>query len=230
MKPSTKQNAERNLHKSKAALSASHFYFLQNPKSKSKNAISVLAILFIAFFFSTIAKAQKADYKTPEEKRWGVEFSPIGAGVFRLFQAKGTYLINPKSKFKGEVGFGVLLQPESTAPASESFNEDGTYSAYMASVGYRQYLWKGLHLESVINFGYGGNRENKLDGKDYEAFLVFNQNFIGYKFNVMNREKFNLFIIGQGGFGYVPVNTNQWPRSGDSSIYGLGDLKVGVNF
>jgi hypothetical protein len=230
MKSLTKQSAARNLHKSNPSLLSCLFHSSQNHKSKFKNAIKTMVMLMIVFFFSNPVKAQESGKQTNPEKRWGIEMSPVGAGVFRLFQGKGTYLVNPQSKFKGEVGFGVLIQPESTASASKSFNEDGTYSAYMASIAYRQYLWKGLHLESVVNFGYGSNRENKIDGQDYSAFLVFCQNFIGYKFNVMKREKFNLFIIGQGGFGYVPVNTNQWPRLEDTSVYGLGDLKIGVNF
>ncbi|MGF1639297.1 MAG: hypothetical protein ACFCUU_19625 [Cyclobacteriaceae bacterium] len=202
----------------------------KNQNSRLRNAIKAISILLISFCFLQQINAQTIEKETIAEKRWGAEFSPIGAGVFRLFQAKTTYLINPKSSFKGEVGLGMLLQPESNAKASEAFNEDGTYSAYMASIGYRQYLWKGLHLESVLNFGYAGNRNNKIDGQDYRAFIVFTQNFIGYKFNVLKRAKYNLFIIGQGGFGYVPINTNQWPRSGESSIYGLGDMKIGINF
>jgi hypothetical protein len=73
--------------------------------------------------------------------------------------------------------------------------------------------------------------KSKVDGKDYSAFVMFSQSFIGYKFNVLKREKFNLFIIGQGGFGYAK-NFNQWPEANNnaSTVYGLGDLKIGINF
>ena len=192
--------------------------------------IKKLSIVLILFSIPDFARAQIQNSQPGEEKRWGLEFSPIGAGVFRLIQGKATYVVNPKRKYTGELGFGFLLQPESNAKASESFNKDGQYSAYMASVAYRQYLWKGLHLESVINFGLGSNKANKIDNKDYNAFLIFTQNFIGYKFQLLQRKNFSLFIIGQGGFGYVPLNTNQWPRKDDTSIYGLGDLKFGINF
>ncbi|MCA6445072.1 MAG: hypothetical protein IM600_16710 [Bacteroidetes bacterium] len=48
---------------------------------------------------------------------------------------------------------------------------------------------------------------------------------------MLKREKFNLFIIGQGGFGYAK-NFNQWPEANSnvSTVYGLGDLKIGINF
>jgi hypothetical protein len=100
----------------------------------------------------------------------------------------------------------------------------------MGSVAYRQYFWRGLHAESVINLGLGSNRENKIDNQDYDAFVIFTQNFIGYKLDLIKGDKYTFFIIGQGGFGYVSLNTNQWPRKDETSIYGLGDLKIGINF
>jgi hypothetical protein len=101
----------------------------------------------------------------------------------------------------------------------------------MLSIGIRQYFWKGLHVEYVSNLGRARITNSKVDGKDYSAFVIFSQSFIGYKFNVLKREKFNLFVIGQGGFGYAK-NFNQWPElnSNVSPIYGLGDLKIGINF
>ncbi|TDB67469.1 hypothetical protein [Arundinibacter roseus] len=163
-------------------------------------------------------------------KRWGSEFSPLGAGVFRLAQGKITYAFRPERQFKTELGIGYLIQPESMASSSEAFNKDGVYSAYMGSVAVRQYLWKGLHVEEVVNLGQGQVSSSIVDGKSYKAFVIFTQSFVGYKINVLKRDKFNLFLIGQAGFGYVPVNTNQWPRMETSSFYGLGDLKVGINF
>ena len=164
-------------------------------------------------------------------KRWGAEFSPIGAGVFSIVQAKATYLINPDKKCKTELGIGFLIQPESNSKANDAFNVDGTYSANMVSFGVRQYFWKGLHFEYVANLGNAKITKSKVDGKDYSAFVIFSQSFIGYKFNVLKREKFNLFIIGQGGFGYAK-NFNQWPEANSniSPVYGLGDLKIGINF
>lgn len=166
-----------------------------------------------------------------EPKRWGVEFSPIGAAVFKISQGKVTYALNPKSRFKTELGVGYMFQPQSTAKANEDFNRDGLYSANMASLAVRQYFWKGLHFEEVFNFGKGKLSNNKIDGKDYEAFVIFSQTFIGYKVNLCKKNNFNLFLIGQGGFGYA-YNTNQWPttQKSNASIYGLGDLKIGVNF
>jgi hypothetical protein len=197
--------------------------------SKSK-ALGLFAFLSIVFHLQTPLNAQNNE--AIHANRWGVEFSPIGAGVFRLAQGKCTYALNPTKQFKTELGLGYLIQPASKAKTSDAFNSDGLYSAYMASIAARQYFWKGLHAEEVINFGKGSVSNSKVDGKNYDAFVIFTQTFVGYKFNLLSRKKISLFLIGQGGIGYVPLNTNQWPRveKDKSSIYGLGDLKIGINF
>ena len=179
--------------------------------------------------FNTFIFAQTNEPVKPN--RWGAEISPVGLAAFSITQAKATYLINPEKMCRTEVGLGFLIQPESTRKANDAFNVDGLYSANMLSIGIRQYFWKGLHVEYVSNLGRARITNSKVDGKDYSAFVIFSQSFIGYKFNVLKREKFNLFVIGQGGFGYAK-NFNQWPEvnSNASPIYGLGDLKIGVNF
>jgi hypothetical protein len=188
--------------------------------------------LMLILSMSTIISVQAQEVEKPATHRWGAEFSAIGIGVFSLYQGKATYAFNPDRQFKTEIGLGFLIQPESTRKTSDAFNTNGTYSAYQASVGVRQYFWKGLHFEEVINFGQAGISDSKVDGQDYESFVVFTQTFLGYKFDLLTRDKFNVFMIGQGGIGYVPLSTNSWPTvdPDDSPVYPLGDLKIGVNF
>jgi hypothetical protein len=118
-----------------------------------------------------------------------------------------------------------LIQPESNSKANHAFNVDGLYSANMLSIGIRQYFWKVLHVKYVSNLGRARKTTSKVDGKEYSDFVIFSQSFIGYKFNVLKREIFNLFVIGQSGFGYAK-NFNQWPELNNnvSPIYGLGEL------
>ena len=206
------------------------FFCLRKIKSTKGENHTFYPLMLLLFSVSLPLQAQIP--KDPMTKRWGVEFSPVGAGVFRIAQAKATYALNPGQQFNTELGLGFLIQPPSTTRASEAYNGDGLYSANMASLAVRQYFWRGFHFEEVLNFGSGSISNSKVDGKDYDAFVVFTQTFLGYKFNLLRRTKFNLFIMGQAGFGYVPINTNQWPRVEESSnsIYGLGDLKLGINF
>jgi hypothetical protein len=189
----------------------------------SKMNYKMIAVTFgcILSLFANQAKAQN--------KRWNIDASVVGAAVFKITQAKATYILNPKSKYQSEVGVGFLLQPASTAKANEAFNNDGIYSAKMATIAYRQYFWKGLHFEEDVNFGQGAISNNVIDGKTYKEFVVFTQSFIGYKFDLCKKEKYNIFLIGQGGFGYA-YNANHWPSNGSPSFYGLGDLKFGINF
>lgn len=258
MKSSAKRNAVRWLHICVGALVATYIYSPWVENVLFQNTIRFIVIPLTAItglwlwkgqkLESYLAKNRKTSLLTVfflvssqiifaqtiepvKHKRWGVEFSPVGLGVFSIVQAKATYLINPESKHKTEVGLGFLIQPESKSKANDAFNADGQYSANMISIGIRQYFWKGIHFEYVSNLGKAKITDSKVDGKDYSAFVVFSQSFIGYKFNVLKRERFNLFIIGQGGFGYAK-NFNQWPEinSNATPVYGLGDLKIGINF
>lgn len=201
-----------------------HYFKNFLTKNKKTFLLASLCFLFNAFILTQTNEPVKP-------KRWGAEISPVGLAAFSITQAKATYLINPEKMCRTEVGLGFLIQPESTSKANDAFNVDGLYSANMLSIGIRQYLWKGLHVEYVSNLGRARITNSKVDGKDYSAFVIFSQSFIGYKFNVLKRQKFNLFVIGQGGFGYAK-NFNQWPElnSNVSPIYGLGDLKIGINF
>ncbi len=191
-----------------------------------------IAVLLLTVFSYNLANAQEINPKEFQSKRWGIEYSPVGLGLFRISQGKVTYALNVKKQFKTEIGLGLLVQPYSTTKGSESFNKDGEYSAFMASVGIRQYFWKGLHFEQVTNLGRGSIRNSLVNGNDYDAFVVFSQTFLGYRFDFFKNRKAGFYLIGQVGIGSVPVNTNQWPRveENSSSFYPLGDLKVGISF
>lgn len=200
--------------------------------AKKKSNLSLVAVVFgMIALLSTVAVQAQVN-ASPEPHRWGAEFSAIGISVFSLYQGKVTYALNPTKPYKTEIGLGFLIQPESTRPTNEAFNDDGLYSANQASAAVRQYFWKGLHVEQVVNFGNASIRDSKVDGDDYESFVVFSQTFLGYKFDLMKKERIGLFVIGQAGLGAVPYSSAPWPTvdSGGSSVYPLGDLKIGINF
>ncbi|MGL4631941.1 MAG: hypothetical protein ACRCVT_12130 [Leadbetterella sp.] len=196
---------------------------MKNTVQKNRKSVFLVALMAVCF----IAQTQAQDDLKP--KRWHYDASLVGAGVFSLFQGKMTYTLNPNKKKQTELGLGILIQPESTNKANEGFNNDGVYSAKMATVACRQFLYKGIHLEVDINFGQGAVSKSTVDGKDYKSFVVFTQAFIGYKYDFLKREKFNLFLIAQGGIGHA-YNANHWPSSGSPEFYGLGDLKMGISF
>jgi hypothetical protein len=183
-------------------------------------------ILVFIVLTSVNVNAQK-DYI--QLNKWSIDYSAFNAAYFKITQVKVNYTLNPNSKLKSEIGLGLLLQPGSTAKPNEVFNTDGIYSAKMATVAYRRYLWKGLHIEEDFNFGQGALTNNVTDGKSYKEFVILSQTYIGYKLDFWKKTKYNLFIMGQGGFAYA-YNTNHWPTVGSPSFFGLGDLKIGINF
>ncbi|MEM6262475.1 MAG: hypothetical protein AAGI38_08215 [Bacteroidota bacterium] len=183
---------------------------------------------FFIVLFASLGHTLRAQSES-SPRRWGVEFSPIGAGVFQLFQGKATYLLWPDKATSAEVGMGLLLQPQSTSSTNEGFNKDGLYSANMLSLAYRQYYWRGLHTESVLNFGRGSVENNVVDGQAHDAFQLFVQHFVGYKFRLFNTTNIHFFAMPQFGIGYVPLD-KEWPTTEDSGVFLLGDLKVGINF
>jgi hypothetical protein len=189
----------------------------------------IIAVVVNLFLLLSINYVNAQESSTFKEKRIGFEISPLALGVFNIYQFKATYLLNPDSRYKSEIGFGALIQNESTSKNNEAFNNDGIYSAKMAVLAYRQYFWKGLHFEQNLDLGESKITKNVVDGKTYKCFTTYLQSFIGYKLDVLKREKFNLFIIGQAGATYS-FQVNKWPTKESEKIYVIGDLKIGINF
>jgi hypothetical protein len=163
-------------------------------------------------------------------KKWGLEtelvqpFLPT-VNIVRL-QATRT-ITKPESKMKGDLLFGMYIRPNVKHDVVEKINE------YMLILGYRQYFWKGLHLEAKANVGYAWGTKNLIDGKDYETSTIFWESNLGYKFNLTNKTKSNLYLIPQFGVlgnakGENTVNIG--PRGGKPDTFIQGSLIVGINF
>jgi hypothetical protein len=163
-------------------------------------------------------------------KKWGLEtelvqpFLPT-VNIVR-FQATRT-ITKPESKMKGDLLFGMYIRPNVKHDVVEKINE------YMLILGYRQYFWKGLHLEAKANVGYAWGTKNLIDGKDYETSTIFWESNLGYKFNLTNKTKSSLYLIPQFGVlgnakGENTVNIG--PRGGKPDTFIQGNLIVGINF
>jgi hypothetical protein len=163
-------------------------------------------------------------------KKWGLEtelvqpFLPT-VNIVRL-QATRT-ITKPESKMKGDLLFGMYIRPNVKHDVVEKINE------YMLILGYRQYFWKGLHLEAKANVGYAWGTKNLIDGKDYETSTIFWESNLGYKFNLTNKTKSSLYLIPQFGVlgnakGENTVNIG--PRGGKPDTFIQGSLIVGINF
>lgn len=190
--------------------------------TKSIQILSALLLLYGSQAFSQTS--------TEIPKKWGLEtelvqpFLPT-VNIIRL-QATRT-LTKPESKMKGDLLFGMYIRPNVKHDVVEKINE------YMLILGYRQYFWKGLHLEAKANVGYAWGTKNLIDGKDYETSTIFWESNLGYKFSLTKKTKSSLYVIPQFGVignakGENTVNIG--PRGGKPDTFIQGSLIVGINF
>lgn len=100
-------------------------------------------------------------------------------------------------------------------------------------MGYRQFLWKGLHLEAKGNAGHAKGKKDLIDGKDYETSTLFLEENIGYKFTIIKKTNSSFYIIPQfGAIGNAKGNStiNIGPRGGKPDNFTQSNLLVGLNF
>lgn len=189
--------------------------------TKSIQIFAVLLLLCSRVFSQT---------SSGSPKKWGLETELIQpflpeVGIIRLTATRT--ITSEKSKMKGDLLLGMYIRPNVKHDVVEKINE------YMVVLGYRQYFWKGLHLEAKANVGYAWGTKNLIDGKDYETSTVFWESNLGYKFNVTNKAKSSLYLIPQFGVignakGENTVNIG--PRGGKPDTFIQGSLIFGFNF
>ena len=162
-------------------------------------------------------------------KKWGIETELVQpvlptVGIIRLTATRT--VTSAKNKMKGDLLFGMYIRPNVKHDVVEKINE------YMLVVGYRQYFWKGLHLEGKANVGYAWGTKNLIDGKDYETSTIFWESNVGYKFNVTNRAKTSIYLLPQFGvLGNAKGNNtvNIGPRGGKPDTFLQGSLILGFS-
>lgn len=186
-----------------------------------KNSFKLLSALLLLGGSSAFSQTS-----TNVPKKWGLETELIQpflpeVGIIRI-QATRT-MTSLSKKMKGDLLFGGYIRPNVKHDVVEKINE------YMLMVGYRQYLWKGLHLEVKSNMGYAWGTKNLIDGKDYETATWFYEPNIGYKFEFARKQKSNLYALAQ--FGVIGnIVGDIGPRGGKTDIFPQGNLFIGINF
>ena len=190
-----------------------------------KKSIKVLSVMLLLISGKAFSQTS-----TDNPKKWGIETELIqpflpNVGIIRLTATRTISFA--KSKMKGDLLLGMYIRPNVKHDVVEKINE------YMLVLGYRQYFWKGMHLEGKTNVGYSWGTRNLIDGKDYETSTVFWESNLGYKFNVTNKTKTSFYLIPQFGvLGNAKGNNtiNIGPRGGKSDTFVQGSLVFGVNF
>lgn len=103
----------------------------------------------------------------------------------------------------------LLLGAQAHAPHTRS--EEGRFSSLAAHLGFRAYLWKGLHVDAMTNLGGGRLQGSVVDGKDYDSFDAELLTCAGWRF-----EAGPVYALVQPlGIGAVVYRSNPWPIVGE---------------
>jgi hypothetical protein len=161
-----------------------------------------------------------------ESSRWGLETELVqpflpNVGIYRI-QATRT-LTAPNRPNRGDLLLGAYIRPNVKHDIVEKINE------YMLIVGYRQYVWKGLHVEAKSNLGFADGTKNRIDGKDYNNPSWFWEANAGYRFSLAGKGRTGLYAIPQFGI-LSSISADIGPRGGKSDTFLQGNLLVGFQF
>ena len=163
-------------------------------------------LIFTIIVIQTNGQITK-DSLRAKTKYWSVETSvawPIYPGVYRINFIRQVW---QKKSFSGEIGFAMNIQPQRTDVNGDRFSEE------FITVIYRQFFWKGLHIEIDNNFAYGRLNNWKSSGVNYESYAIFHDFIGGYRFELLKKHKVSLTIIPQAGGGFTSYVNNSWPRA-----------------
>lgn len=156
---------------------------------------------------------------------WGLEAELVQPFIptVGIFHFLATRQVTPDGgRLHGDALCGMYLRPNVAHDVVEKINE------YMLVLGYRQYLWKGLHLELRANVGYAWGTRNLLDGKDYETPTLFWEANIGYRVHLTAGRR-RIYLAPQvGGLGNIIGDIG--PRGGKPDNFFNANLALGVNF
>ncbi len=131
--------------------------------------------------------------------KWGFGTSltyPIGASIYMVQLSYSAWSM-------GDVLVGYAFQ---------HWNDQGQANAQTLLLGYRQFIWRGLHTEVELWPAYNPF-ESSVDGKTYSGFELWVSARIGYRFdfNVYGHE---LFVLAQPSLGVGVARQNRWPKMG----------------
>lgn len=185
------------------------------------------AFIFIGFLilFSTSVIAQTEQ----KASRYAIETDilwPVFPGATRTHF---TVKLWQKGHLRGDVYAGINVD------FPRNRDTEGRFADYSLATGYRQYFWKGLHLEFSQTTGLGVLQNHVTTGKTYNSFDWLVSGYVGYKFE-FSRKK--LYLLPQFGIARVLYKSNPWPIYEDATLakevgespFMLGALRLGINF
>jgi len=161
--------------------------------------LGIISLLAADTFAQTASKESK--YSIETDILW-----PFFPGASRTQLAATLW---EKGHLRGDILVGVnVLFPKNR-------ETEGRFADYSLVTGYRQYLWKGLHLEFSQTTGLGVLQNHVTTGKTYRSFDWAMTGYIGYRFSFAKNK---LYVIPQFGVEGVVYKSNPWPIYEDKTL------------
>ena len=186
---------------------------------KSLLILGIVSLIITSCFAQTEQK----------ESKYAIETDILWPFLVQTTRTHFTIKLWEKGNLRGDVYVGLNID----FPRDRS--TEGRFADYSIASGYRQYLWKGLHLEFSQTTGLGVLQNHVTTGKTYNSFDWLGTGYIGYKFEFAKKK---LYFIPQFGVAQVLYKSNPWPIYEDETLtkevgetpFMLGSLRFGYNF
>lgn len=181
-----------------------------------------ICILVLSLLSTAPTHAQNP---TPKPLQWGLEAELVQPFIptVSILHLLATRRVTPDhDRLRGDALLGMYIRPNVAHDVVEKINE------YMVVLGYRQYLWKGLHVEVRANAGYAWGTRNLIDERDYETPTLFWEANLGYRV-YLTPGTTRLYLAPQvGALGNIVGDIG--PRGGKPDNFFNANLALGVNF
>jgi hypothetical protein len=164
-----------------------------------------------------------------KKSEFGLETDILWPFVAQATRTHFTVKLWQKGNLRGDVYAGVNID------FPRNRETEGRFADYSLASGYRQYFWKGLHLEFSQTTGLGVLQNHVTTGKTYNSFDWLVSGYVGYKFEFAKKK---LYVLPQFGIASVLYKSNPWPIYEDNTLtkevgespFMLGTLRFGHNF
>lgn len=176
------------------------------------NLIRRIATLFCLLCFATPLQAQEFSTDAPTD---GVT---IETSVLWPFFPGNLYMLRAAVP----VGRGELLVG-AQGRIPEQRPEEGKFNNLDVQLGWRQNLAYGLHIDGLLNLGWGHIEDSTIDGKDYDSFDGEVMAVAGWRISFGPAH----LLLQPVGFGYVFYKSNPWPIEGEGKPAQEGPIYVG---
>lgn len=178
---------------------------------------TIAAPLALIFLLASVNTA-RADQPRP----WGAEIDLVQPFIpeVHIIKPKVTWTAwGDPGHLRGDLVLLLYARPHIRHDIVETIDE------YMVGAGYRQYVWRGLHIESLIEAGVAWGT-NRFDVRHYTTAALFGEVNVGYRLGVGE----SLYVAPQFGaiasLGVADIG----PRDGKPDWFLQGNLLVGAAF